>query len=541
MDARLIKPALIIRAAGLMSGIGILALILAWVSNKFLSAEGWWVFVAVLLIGFLILLSGFEIVKKDSPVNIHNWLGRMLLAAVILRLIIGGLWFTALPGWGYGSPVEAAGYIMSDAYARDSAAWELAASERSLSAAFTEYQKVDQYGGLLFLSALVYRYAGGETHFPLQIVVLIASISSLASIFTFAFTRRAFGEKVAGIAAWIVVLFPDSVILGSSQMREGILMTLVAIAGFGIIHFRQERSWVGLGFILGGLLFALLFSPPVGGVLLIALALLALSLEGWGVLREPRFWIILASVTVVAGIGIWLAWSRIAPDGITNPVALIAWWFRQSARWQAVFVRRSSAMIRRLFKATPDWSHVLILMGYGVVQPFLPAAIMDSGSILWKGIAIWRAIGWTALLVFLLAAPLLASTRTSRHRLVLGIALVVWGVILIASLRSGGDLWDNPRYRVIFISLQATIAGWVWFEQERGKNPWLSWMAISLGIILIWFIPWYLQRYGVILWPVTSIFATLGLGLASAILFISWKLFKRRGSKEGSPEEEKAL
>jgi hypothetical protein len=150
MDARLIKPALIIRAAGLMSGIGILALILAWVSNKFLSAEGWWVFVAVLLIGFLILLSGFEIVKKDSPVNIHNWLGRMLLAAVILRLIIGGLWFTALPGWGYGSPVEAAGYIMSDAYARDSAAWELAASERSLSAAFTEYQKVDQYGGLLF-------------------------------------------------------------------------------------------------------------------------------------------------------------------------------------------------------------------------------------------------------------------------------------------------------------------------------------------------------------------------------------------------------
>jgi hypothetical protein len=529
------------RAALVLIGAGILAFLLAGASNKFITFNGWASFLAILLVCALFLILGWEVVKKDSSVDVPNRLGWLLLTAVILRLAVGTLWYVVLPVWGYGSPVEEAGYIMSDAHARDTGAWVLASSKSSLLSAFTDYHKVDQYGGLLYLSALVYRYAGGGIHFPLQIVALIASISSIALLFTYAFARRVFGEQSAWMAAWIVAIFPDAVILGSSQMREGFLMTLVALAAYGVVHFRQERSWVGLGFIFVGLVFALPFSPPVGGVLLLSLAVLVLSLEGWQVLRVPKLWIVLGSVALLAGVGIWLAWGRIAPEGITNPVALIAWWIKQSARWQAVFVRRSSILIRRIFKTTPEWSHVLILMGYGVVQPFLPAAIMDTGNPLWKGIAIWRAIGWTAMLAFLLVAPLLAWLRANRPRLVLGIALVVWGVILIASLRSGGDLWDNPRYRVVYISLEAIIAGWVWFEQQQSRIPWLSWMAISLAIVLIWFIPWYLQRYDLISWPVTDIFLTIGLGLATATLFLSWKLFRRGVHKKRILEEKNGL
>ena len=52
-----------------------------------------------------------------------------------------------------------------------------------LLSAIGENRQVDQYGGMLFLSGLVYRYLGGEQHQPLLMIVLTASISSLAVLF----------------------------------------------------------------------------------------------------------------------------------------------------------------------------------------------------------------------------------------------------------------------------------------------------------------------------------------------------------------------
>jgi len=92
-------------------------------------------------------------------------------------------------------------------------------------------------------------------------------------------------------------------------------------------------------------------------------------------------------------------------------------------------------------------------------------------------------------------------------------------------------MWDNPRYRVTFIGLQAGLAAWVWYERQQLKLPWLRWVAISLGIFLAWFFPWYLQRSGVIRWPIQNVFLTIGLGILSVILFfVTLKLTKRMGS-----------
>jgi Dolichyl-phosphate-mannose-protein mannosyltransferase len=429
---------------------------------------------------------------------------------------------------------------MADAHARDQAAWELAGSGGPLLEAFRGYRNVDQYGGLLYLSALVYRYAGGNSHMPLLIIVLTASISALSVLFTWAFVQRTLGEKVAELAAWILLFYPDAIIQGSSQMREGFLMAMVPVACYGLARFRQDRSWSGLGFIFCGLVLTLPFSPPVSGILLVTLAILAVSLEGWQILRQVRFWIVLGGIALVAGIGIWVAWGRIAPEGISNPLALISWWITQTARWQQLFIRRTTDVVRGLFRMTPDWSHTPILVAYGVLQPFLPAAITDDGVPIWKGIAIWRSIGWNAMLTFLLAAPFISWTRDSRRRLIIGLVLAVWGVILLASLRSGGDQWDNPRYRVIFISLQATIAAWAWFEGRENKQPWLSWALTSLVIALAWVIPWDLHRDGIITWPVTDIFTTMWLALASVILYLSWNLIRKRirkGRNDGEKTE----
>jgi hypothetical protein len=234
-----------------------------------------------------------------------------------------------------------------------------------------------------------------------------------------------------------------------------------------------------------------------------------------------------------------LAWERIAPEGINNPLALVSWWFRESARWQAYFVKRSSPLIRRIINTTPDWVNTPILLGYGILQPFLPGALLDQGFPIWKGIAIWRAIGWTLMLPFLMVAPFVLWSVREKRRLMIGLFVVVWMGILIAALRSGGDLWDNPRYRVVFITLQSVLAAWVWVVQRLNRKPWLNWAIVGLSIILIWFIPWYLQRSGVLNWPIDNVFVTLGFGFLTT-LFVYFGFFlwgKRKRPSEPSPPD----
>ena len=512
----------------------ILGLLLAWFSSHFSNIVSWPSFLFLVLLAGGVIYSCWLLVKADSVLRLPNWLGWLVVGAALLRLLVGVLWFAGLPNWGYGSPVEQSGYIMADAHARDTAAWKLAASQEPLLSAFGEFRNVDQYGGMLFLSASVYRLLGGSFHQPLQVIVLTAAISSLAILFTWALARRLLDGKVAMLAAWVVALFPDAIILGSSQMREAILMTLIAAALYGLVRYIQDRSSSGLVWILIPLLLMLPFSPPIAGIFLVMFVILAISMDGWGVFKQPRFWIVVGGTALAAVIGIWLAWERIAPEGINNPLALINWWFRETARWQAYFVKRSSPLIRRIFNTTPDWVNTPVLLGYGILQPFLPGAILDQGIPIWRGIAIWRALGWTLMLPFLMVAPFVLWNVKDKRRLAIGLIIVVWMGILIAALRSGGDLWDNPRYRVVFISLQAVLAAWVWAVQQSSKNPWLTRAIIGLGIILLWFIPWYLQRSGLIYWPIDNVFVTLAFGFIMVIIvffgFFVWE--RRRKSSE---------
>lgn len=503
----------------------VISFFLAWVSSRFTNVQSTGSFLVLLSLVGLILYGTWLLVKADPKLLLPRWLGWLVIGTAVLRLLIGVLWYSGLPSWGYGSPVEQAGYIMADAFVRDSAAWDLAQSNDQLITTFGEYRQVDQYGGMLFLSALVYRYFGGTFHQPLQVVVLTATLSSLSVLFTWAFARRLLNEKIAYLSAWIVAIYPDSLILGSSQMREAFLMTLIAAGLYGLVRYFQDRTSTSLIWIFVSLILILPFSPPIAGVFLVMFVILAISMDGWGVFQQPRFWLVLGGVAVVAVIGIWLAWKQIAPDGITNPLALVNWWFREAARWQAYFVKRSSPLIRRIFNTTPDWVNTPILLGYGVLQPFLPGALLDQGFPIWKGIAIWRAISWTLLLPFLIVAPVVLWGLKEKRRLAMGLVVVVWMGILIAALRSGGDLWDNPRYRVVFISLQAVLAAWVWYVQRGSRNPWLKRVIFGLVIILLWFIPWYLQRRHLIYWPIDNVFVTLACGFITVMLLyvgLSW-------------------
>lgn len=508
-----------------------LAFSLAWVSSGFLNVQGWLSFLVIVLIGGGLLLAGWRLVRSENP---PRWLAALLLGAAILRLGLGVLWYTGLPAWGYASPAETAGYVMSDAYDRDTSAWDLAQSEKPLVKAFQGgYRRYDQYGGLLFMSAAVYRYLGGGVHQSLLMIVLSAAFSTLAILFTWAFARRAWNDRVAGLAAWLMALYPEAVLMGSSQMREAFTVTLVVAAFYGLASFLRDHTRNGLVWMITALVLLLPFSPPFAGLLMLMLILQTLITNPemiWSQFRQKRqAGLILVALAVVILIGVWVTWGSFAPEGISNPVELVGWWVKKSADWQAHLSERASGWVQKIFDSTPEWTHAPMLLVYGVVQPFLPAALSDAtGAIIWRGIAIWRAVGWTLLLVFLVYAPVRALRRIDRGaagnsiRWVLGLSLVVWLGILIASYRGGGDQWDNPRYREAFAGLQVALAAWAWTAQRTRPDPWLRRALVAAGLILAWFLPWYLRRYVYLPWPVEDLFKTLGLGIASAVLYWIW-------------------
>lgn len=551
---------------GLLTGSWLaLGSLLSWAAGSFRTLASLPSFLAVLAIGAGLLALGWLLMRRESP---PNWLLWAAVLAFLLRLGAGVAWVQLLPTLGHGTPAEKAGYIMADASARDQSAWKLARSEKALTAAFMNNRMSDQYGGLLFLSAFTYRYLGGArasdaTHQPLLIVILSAAFSSLAIFFVWAFARRAWRSEVGSLAAWLLVFYPEAVLLGSSQMREAFVITFVAAAFYGLARYRQDHSWQALAWICGALLLCLPFSPPLTALLfgLLAIAgIFTLSHFSLARLQHKRVWLAAGVLIALILLGLWLTLQRFTPESVTDPLGMLSWWFRKSADLQAYLSRHASGWLQKVFRSSPEWLHLPLLVGYGVVQPFLPAAlVVGSRAQLWPWIALARAFGWTLVLGLLLYAPFAARLQarrrqpkangnsampTNQEMSVAVLSGIVWLTILVASFRGGGDMWDNPRYRAAFAGLQVALAAWAWLEQRRTSDPWFRRAVVGLAAILLWFLPWYLRRYTTFEWPVVDLFKTLGLGIATAALFGIWDWIRTKQPPKGelaTPKEAESL
>src|SRR3990172_2871878 len=283
--------------ATLAIGLAILVTLLSLVSNGEISIGVWASFFLVLLLAAALIAGVRRLLEPEQP---PHWLAGLVLGAVLLRLGLGVFWFVALSVWGYGGPVETAGYVMEDAYARDGAAWELAESGQPLLDAFRGFNASDQYGGLLFLSAVVYRYLPAESHQPLLMVVLSATVSGLAVALAWAFANRQWGERVAKLAAWGLALYPEAALLGSSQMREAFSVTLSIWALFALQRLYAQRTWPNALLFFSPVALSVPLSLPFAAFLFGTLALAALALNEWAVLRRRGVWLLAVGVGVLA-------------------------------------------------------------------------------------------------------------------------------------------------------------------------------------------------------------------------------------------------
>ncbi len=508
-----------------------LAFGLAWISSGYGSLAGWIPFTGVLTLGAGLIFGGLYGLRKES---MPPWLIRLTIGAALLRLGAGALWFAVLPPYGYDTKVNETGYVMEDAYVRDRAAWELGRSDRPLLSAFTDFRSADQYGGMLFVSAAVYRYTGSVAHMPLLMVVLTAAASALAVPLGWALARRLFDDDVARWTAWGLALYPEAILLGSSQMREAFIMPLVAAALYGLALNRRpregERRVTGLVWMVLAFGLMLPLSPTFAGILLGVLALLALALDEWRILRSKGLWLALAGGLALVLAVVWLGWEQIAPRlsdrQFDTPVEMAGYWLELSARWQARQTEQGSGVVQSVFDELPEAARLPILLAYGITRPLLPAQILAWGNPVWWALGVWRALGWTLLLLPLAFAPFRALGETRGRSLLFGVIAACWATILIAAFWGGGDQWDNPRYRVGFISLQVILACWAVLAQLRQPHP-AGRRALGMALaILLWFVPWYLRRYTdfdlIFGWTVVNVFKVLGAGLATGVLYILW-------------------
>jgi hypothetical protein len=167
---------------------------------------------------------------------------------------------------------------------------------------------------------------------------------------------------------------------------------------------------------------------------------------------------------------------------------------------------------------------------YGLLQPVLPAVLVEPAQPFWQAVGILRALGWYLLLPFLAFAPFSAGTLPEGQRPRLRwLAFFIWVWMLIAAVRGGGDQWDNPRYRVILLVWMAMLAAQAFFAVKSAAARWF-WRIVAVEvIILLVFGHWYSWRYLNFGYNL-GIRNTLALAIGLSVLVVAgdwlWQRFK---------------
>jgi hypothetical protein len=432
----------------------------------------------------------------------------MIALAFFTRLVCGISLSLALPAFGSNSETQKAGFVFFDAFRRDAQAWTLSVSDVSILKSFQNEFYTDQYGGLLALSALVYRYLSPDAHRSFLILILAAFAAALGVPFFWQAIRQRWGEPVAKIAGWILVLYPESVLLGGSQMREPFLISFGAIAFWAVLNWQRSRRislWVFASSILGLALFSTRVAVVVFGVMAVWFWL-EYGISTWKQSRRVLGWALLGVVSV--GL-ILLSWE----------------WFESSASLDLKMTVLNSGIVQKAIEEAGEGLRIPFVIVYGLTQPVLPAAIAEVALPIWKTVVILRALGWYGLVPLLLFGfwrVWKAQPDNERQILVwMSGFIIIW--ILLSSARGGGDVWDNPRYRTIFLPWMALLAAWAWQWARENRDAWLARLAVAEGIFLLFFTHWYLSRY-LRLWRKLPFWQTVAAIIITTILVFggSW-------------------
>jgi hypothetical protein len=474
----------------------ILATLLAFIDGSGHWLQAWFAYVVLLGFGAASIYWVWKLVKANSKATI------VAIVSFSVRLFVGIALALLLPIFGYqNNPEHLAGYVYTDAFFRDSQAWDFVTSGNPLSQAFSGQFSGDQYGGMLALSAFIYRFLSPDAHRPFLILILSATFSAWGILFLWKASKTWFNEKTSLLTIWLFALYPESVLLGSSQMREAIVIPVTAISFYGLTEILAKK-WTGWLWMILSAVFLFSIQPLAGFISFSVLfGIWLLDPVTLNTIKQRRT--ILAIFLLIA---VLMGTMLLVGSILTNlpsiqgnkSLGIFINWFQNNFSYQSYLTERSSGMFQRLLESMGEQWRWLIVMVYGIAQPVLPAIVGDPDAAwIMRLIGFLRAAGWYALALFLIYGTLgvFRSRSESRRLQLIWIGIINWAWIIVAALNAGADQWDNPRYRVILLLWQVILAAWAWEWARSRRDAWLwRWLAVEVVFVGV-FTEWYLSRY----------------------------------------------
>jgi len=347
----------------------------------------------------LAALCCFALLRAWRGFGSEKPLAVILLVAFLLRMALGVVFYTILPTAGYAdSAVQKAGYLYSDAWERDTAAIKLVQGGDSIFSPFLKQLKSDQYGGLLTITALVYTLFSPDAARPLLITLLASFTMTVGLVFLWSCLKKLFSEPFARIAVWTAALYPEGILLSSSQMREPFLIGLGCIAFWAATQWDQNHLKAFLVF-LASMVGLVLFSVPaamvVGGTCL-ALVLLQFTLNAETTMNR---WTGIEVLTILGFIAIVSGWM----------------WLQPTFYYEVYQAKMGSGMLQELFGSYLPrwWFHLSPCMACfsQYCQLPLPNLLCPSGQF-WASFV--RPVGTSCCLSFSMLSLPLSEARKRK-------------------------------------------------------------------------------------------------------------------------------
>jgi hypothetical protein len=416
--------------------------------------------------------------------GISKFLVWVIGISLFLRLGLGLLTTENLINWGYDQEPYQSGYLFKDAYSRDNQAWDLAISDQPILAAFSNDFFADQYGGLLALSSLIYRFFTPDAHFQMNIIFLVTMINVIGILFLALGLKEKNKEIVLSTSSKIIILifslYPDAILFSASQMREPILLGISACL-FWIIHKQEIKIWDR--YVLFSLfsIFILLISLKIGVFIIFSFLIWMLFQPYRKQIKFLNTKIIILPVVVIVIIALFFSYN----------------WILEAGKWDALLLERNSGFVQYIVSIIGTRYRLLFASIYGLFQPVLPAALIEPSKLFWKILNSLRALGWYLLLPILVYGIIYFFRENEKIKkfeyLIIWSFSVFW--IMLSSIRAGGDMWDNPRYRLGFLIFITYVIGVAFYQGWKTKDHWLARFFIAELVFVLFFLQWYISRY----------------------------------------------
>jgi hypothetical protein len=242
----------------------------------------------------------------------------------------------------------------------------------------------------------------------------------------------------------------------------------------------------------------------------------------------------LGVIVLILVIGLLLVatiWSRLPSLQKSNPLEVLTTWLQNNFSYQSYKLERSSGWMQKLLKEAGEQWWPVIVISRGIAQPVLPATLFEPAVVIWMVTNSLRALGWyllAPLLIYGLVLALRARGEDRRTQMV-WLGGFTWAWIILSSANAGGDMIDNPRYRVIFLAWQAILAAWAWTRARAHRDPWMARILAVEAVFVLFFAEWYASRYTRLFsrlhfWEMIASILVIGAG----IILGSWMWDRRR-------------